>query len=523
MLNARVRWGRRTRGRRWLPADACFCTSVFLLAASLGTALAQPPLSPGASVFDNKEVVLASKYTAAWPDPDTRYCGAEFVDRQDDAVRVRVRLRLPGNRPWTLLTISHCEGHTDCHPDTLKTTASAIVYRGEGAPVERLLGLTGSANFLQLGAKIRNYLRDPKEVQPLFDELMKNPHVRPVGATAAGKGLEIWTAPAHGGRLSHFLLMSGAGCPAELQRTGVIYDDHLRARKVFQPNYDGKLDGRPDDVTDGDLPQLTPLLARIEYIDYSRAPTPSPGKSSVPPLMYCSGLVVAPGVILTARHCIEACLNPSRADECASYAVDFGYLAGKPGRPPRYAGMSLPIASATASGVNDERHDYGFLAFDEHAFASPGLVSAQGPDDLKISAQRIKQVSFPLGHFAQKGACWLYGRDSAGEPLFHTCYTLDGSSGAPLLNDRNQIIGVHVAALQRCDGRPNKNPARARDHAPRLESLNSGGTDIDYCWGEAISVQQMYCSECAKRDKTAAICDIPEVRDFLASGGQKCP
>jgi hypothetical protein len=156
----------------------------------------------------------------------------------------------------------------------------------------------------------------------------------------------------------------------------------------------------------------------------------------------CTGFLVNPSLILTADHCLV--FSNSFADsaqngtgQCADIDVEFDFLS---------PANAEPIADAPCKAVKDssETLDYAMLVIDP-APASVGgaprhVLSERPPGE--GPPKDIEILQYPIGMELQLERCENRGNDGP-DVILHDCYTLRGSSGAPVLDKDMHWVGIH--------------------------------------------------------------------------------
>jgi hypothetical protein len=155
----------------------------------------------------------------------------------------------------------------------------------------------------------------------------------------------------------------------------------------------------------------------------------------------CTGFLVGPQAMLTNYHCLNRSpafqASQSRpSPDCGDIAVHFDF-----DRQP------APEAVVRARCVRvlkfDQPLDYALLDL-----GSPPTGGAPGRAPFPLADQALTQVSrghlihHPAG-LAKKASSDCELRLAADGRLEHRCSTMGGSSGAPLLDDSQRVIGLH--------------------------------------------------------------------------------
>ena len=155
----------------------------------------------------------------------------------------------------------------------------------------------------------------------------------------------------------------------------------------------------------------------------------------------CTGFLVGPQAILTNFHCLDRspAFRASQgrpAPDCSDIAIHFDF-----DRQP--APEAVVRARCTRVLKFDQPLDYALLDLGSPPAAGP---TARAP--FPLADQALTQVSrghlihHPAG-LAKKASSDCELRLGADGRLEHRCSTMGGSSGAPLLDDTQRVIGLH--------------------------------------------------------------------------------
>lgn len=163
----------------------------------------------------------------------------------------------------------------------------------------------------------------------------------------------------------------------------------------------------------------------------------------------CTGFMIAPDLMVTNAHCIQS------QQRCDTATVLFGY-------------EETPAGALNAAGQEDcveyletelSRFDVAVLRLS----GSPGAPARWGTlqlhdgdlspsnDDLKLATAGMFVVSHPGGgaKAVTKSGCSVTTARASGSvadresDFGHVCDVSDGSSGAPVLDGENRVVGIH--------------------------------------------------------------------------------
>jgi endonuclease G len=193
------------------------------------------------------------------------------------------------------------------------------------------------------------------------------------------------------------------------------------------------------------LKQLQPSVARLERID-DPAPALGTGRTSLG-----SGFLVAPGVLLTAAHVVDALSFGTRRLESGMALADFRGYFGTGGRDLRSildlialdADLDLALLRIESAEPDNSRQALMPMK-DELSAGCPVCVVGYPLDDPR-NARALMSVIFE-NQFGVKRAALGEILQVTAKRLSHDCSTLGGNSGAPVINiATGTVCGVHVA------------------------------------------------------------------------------
>jgi len=193
------------------------------------------------------------------------------------------------------------------------------------------------------------------------------------------------------------------------------------------------------------LKQLQPSVARLERID-DPAPALGTGRTSLG-----SGFLVAPGILLTAAHVVDALSFGTRRLEPGMALADFRGYYGAGGRDQRSIldviaiDADLDLALLRIEAIETDTSRLALMPVkDELSPACPVCVVGYPLDDPRNS-RALVSIIFE-NQFGVKRAALGEILGVTEKRLSHDCSTLGGNSGSPVINvTTGTVCGVHVA------------------------------------------------------------------------------
>jgi hypothetical protein len=228
---------------------------------------------------------------------------------------------------------------------------------------------------------------------------------------------EYWTDEIVGG--SCRLRVKGA-----TQDTVIVVDGYAVAGQLAQPQ--GIFGGRDESlpITDGAVPaaakKAAPAVARVQFM------TDTGGAD-------CTGFLLGATLLMTNYHCINT--DARRASARVYFGVDSATAAG----------TQFKVTKIEAS---DRYLDYSLLRLATNASAFGRMyMGARPTKDMSLFLiqhpnGKIKKAAFPP--HCSIGALRLPGVEQRSNDFGHTCDTLGGSSGSPIVDTSSgTVVGLH--------------------------------------------------------------------------------
>jgi hypothetical protein len=462
----------------------------------------QCPQGPGTvTLWPSQAARGSARQAASIKDGSTNatYCVLELGE-SDSA---RAEHCIASGSDWAMFSVpgGACQD-TDTECLQSRSDASSIVYSSSTGTIRRLAALSS----LPL-------------LSPNVSKWLQSGSPQALGSIASGVLEETKTSRASGHSTASFwtdktpssarrvLLVreNGGACSVRWTRMQQHPPDPAPVAKPF-PDLTNTDWVSPDAKKSPFLDRLARRTVRIQYRDRSGG------------FGACTGFLLAPAVVLTAKHCVKPtegrretpnCVdNPT---QCASYVVDIDYRArGEPLR--GISQISIPVRQATAP--LDPVLDYALLYLHEHprlkALSGTPVEGQLTENDWKTAMQDRSFVM--LGHPESNPLIRSECSDARDENVqgdhvneIHRCFTAPGSSGA-LLWRRNEATpmpyALHSQSVNECQGEPYQHYESDTDRlalipknaAAQIETLFLRGKP---CVGVAVSAKSIYNKLCS--------------------------
>jgi len=526
---------------------------LFLIAAAASASVL--PVARGqdiplaSAVFDTSQVAVRDlpRSSTVAPIADG-YCALAFVERFQNARAFRSRYDFPSDRSWRLLSVSPCAEDKPDKCFTQRARSELLSYAG--GQLQRVVGPLSRGEFDELLAPVHGLIKGTaawtRELTDLVcrdtmgqeapcrlrNSLMPEPFKREDGDVLGGR----WTRKLPGDSALRVLVYERTehGCALDLTRTGALLDrSNVIPMQLGSGTSGFVAKNEPVPVTSGSSakPGISERVVRIEFL----APAP-PGSGSSPGLVptYCTGLLLTPDLVLTAGHCVfserERTTQYCDADACPTHSVEVNYLQNDPDAMEAFVVRSAttlanlaparPPSPCGDSSAGRFDPDYAILLLHGQANA-PAPVSplyltklskcAAGqplaPGAAPSLDNNLQIVSHPVGHYQSLSErCTAFS--ISGRELGHTCFTLPGSSGAPvwMVNGQKATpVAIHTECVAPSLSSRKPDYARNWPDIPLLDAFLRCGLQEKNGAGRAVTMLDIYCRHCnAKSNKTAA-------------------
>lgn len=154
-----------------------------------------------------------------------------------------------------------------------------------------------------------------------------------------------------------------------------------------------------------------------------------------PLLGECSGVLVAPNKVLTAAHCFK------NKNECAEAAFIFAWSSEKANRPE----VSAEEIYTCKQVITQELHrskgiDYAVIELDRPVQNIQPVKLAKSSS--LTEGASVVSYSYPLGMPLKKDLGRVLKNDPQLSVISVAVDTFNGSSGSPLFNDKDELVGI---------------------------------------------------------------------------------
>ena len=185
--------------------------------------------------------------------------------------------------------------------------------------------------------------------------------------------------------------------------------------------------------------------------DFSGYICPRERFSRDPSLSYaCTGFLIAPDLIVTAGHCMVNVGEERNETEtyCQAYAWLFDYYRPANGEVEinQIPSKNLYRCKQVIYAINEEKQpgrDFAIVQLERPVLDRAPLELAPQSSPLRGD---LKMIGYPLGTPAKlaKGGRVLVD-DASKQQFTTTLDAFEGNSGSPVLNSRNQVVGILVS------------------------------------------------------------------------------
>ncbi len=210
----------------------------------------------------------------------------------------------------------------------------------------------------------------------------------------------------------------------------------------------------------------------------------------------CTGFLIAPDLMMTAGHCM---VNFGKAEKiqtahCESFAWLLDYQASAQGQP---ATEGLPedkivrckeviyanFAYSNKDGINTYSQDIALVRLERPITDRPHLKLAMSEPAI---AEKLAMVGYPHGVPAK------YVKNSAVLNTDHPDYirtnidAVGGNSGSPVLNAKDEVVGLLVRSFPNADLVDDKKQGCARWNRCSSDMMSCMENDKDYLHGTEV-------------------------------------
>lgn len=189
-------------------------------------------------------------------------------------------------------------------------------------------------------------------------------------------------------------------------------------------------------------------------------------------LGFCSGVLISPSQVLTAGHCVN------EEKSCDETYVTFGHTQFKamdlkiPGREVYRCKRILKLDYSST-------RDYAIIELDRDVTGAEPVKMGSG--DALQTDEPVVSLSYPLGLPLKKDDGSVFQNSNGGFYLRAKVDTFAGSSGSPLFNSKNELVGILSSGTEDFD----------EDEIHRIQSERKNGDCINFkrckdnnCFGE---------------------------------------
>ena len=205
-------------------------------------------------------------------------------------------------------------------------------------------------------------------------------------------------------------------------------------------------------------------------------------RAGVRPLGYGTGSLIAPRLLLTNNHVLNA------LDRAAASTVEFNVEDGLDGRP------LTPVVFALSPRdffFTDPAFDFTLVAVGPQTGGDPGLEPfgfnlARQDDDSILIEEYVNIIQHPNGQPKQLALRDNQVVDLLPDFLHYRADTQPGSSGAPVFNDQWELVGLHHSGVPKRDGQ-----GRILARGGGLWTADLGENQIDWIANEGVRLSRI--------------------------------
>ena len=166
----------------------------------------------------------------------------------------------------------------------------------------------------------------------------------------------------------------------------------------------------------------------------------------------CTGFLIAPDILMTAGHCaVNHGQSTNEANAfCEGFSWLFDFQVGATGRP-QVAGVSadnlyqcekiikaVHNSEVDAAGKLIFRSDYALIKLKRKSTRKPLTLAKVHPQ----KGERLSVIGHPLGMAMVRSTGKVFSQNGT---YFNTNLDIaDGNSGSPVLNSKNEVVGILV-------------------------------------------------------------------------------